>query len=136
MADVEVPAPRPHWRVPSGSQPGKEYIVAVADDGRLTCTCKGFEYRQVCKHTTAYVLCGECDYWYEINKGACQNPACFPGYAAYLAAANSWDWQRRQAWREDRFRMPTLAYFDWLVAWEKLHPAPRTAAFRQAQQGG
>ena len=34
----------------SNSRPGVEYTTTIDDDGRCTCTCPGFVYRQKCRH--------------------------------------------------------------------------------------
>ena len=31
---------------------GKKYIVAMADDGSLSCNCTGYGYRRTCSHVT------------------------------------------------------------------------------------
>ncbi len=40
------------WAVPSASTPDSEHIVEAINGG-FTCTCRGFEYRGICRHVNA-----------------------------------------------------------------------------------
>ncbi len=38
------------FRIPSSSDPTKMYTVSVTFDGKVLCTCPGYQYRDKCKH--------------------------------------------------------------------------------------
>lgn len=42
-----------HYLTKSKSNPGERYNLVVGNDGIVGCSCKGFEYRCVCKHASA-----------------------------------------------------------------------------------
>lgn len=53
--ELEFPAGSNHertWAVGPTKGEGSRYSVTLKNDGEVTCTCKGYEYRETCKHST------------------------------------------------------------------------------------
>lgn len=52
--EVVVETPKPlqpmHFKIPSHSDPTKDYDVTVYPDGYMTCECDGFGWRRNCSH--------------------------------------------------------------------------------------